>query len=149
MISQYSVSCLTSLYESTMFHWIVSSRVCIWLSIILFLHIASHQNAYCTHARSNHVVLENIMSYHGIRTICYMVLYYIRYYTSFKHGSLHHVTLPKIHYKVKRHTVLCHFKNTVFYHHVSHILSCVLGLHETQHVTNSVLYMNCIFFNAY
>ena len=104
------------------FHCIVSYRVCIWFLIILSLHIASHQDAYCT-------MPDHIMLYWSILCLimecCYMVLYYIRYYTSLKQDSLHHVILPKINYKIKRHTVLCHSKNTAFYHHVSlHSVLC-------------------------
>ena len=62
------------------------------------------------------------------------ILYYIRYYSSLKQDSLHHVILPKIHYQINRHTVGCHSKNTAFYHHVSlHSVLCPWVAWNTTH----------------
>ena len=79
------------------------------------------------------------MSYHGM---CYMVLYYIRYYACLMQDSLHHVILPKINYKIKRHAVLCHSKNTACYHHVSlHSVLCPWVARNTTFYKYHMLYV--------
>ena len=73
--------------------------------IILSLHIASYQVTYCT--IPDHIILYWSISYLIMNEL----------YGNLKQDSLQHVVLPKIHWNIKPHTILCHSKYTAFYHH--------------------------------
>ena len=127
------------------FQYIVSYRVCIWLLIILSLHVASHQDAYCT----CQITSCCIGAYYVISwNVLYGTILYT-YYTSLKQDSLHHVILPKINYKIKRHTVLCTLKILHSIIMLVYILSCALGLREIQHCTTIICYMFCTVYVPY